>query len=234
MNILPAPPDGARHAVRCVRGMRDAARKYGASQIEDGAMMNRQLQGKTVAILATDGFEQSELEVPKRTLEQAGAEVDVVAPKSGQIQGFRHLEKGAPMKVDCTLDDASAKDYDALVLPGGVINPDQLRTNDKAVKFVRAFFDEHKPVGAICHGPWTLIDAGVVKGRTLTSWPSIRTDLRNAGATVVDKEVVVDDGLVTSRKPDDLEAFCSKLIEEIGEGRHARQRAGAQAARAAR
>lgn len=195
--------------------------------------MEKQLHGKSVAILATDGFEQSELETPKRALEEAGADVDVIAPKAGRIQGFQHHDKGTPVKVDRTLDEVSSKDYDALMLPGGALNPDQLRTDDKALKFVRAFFGEHKPVGAICHAPWTLIDAGVVRGRTLTSWPSIRTDLRNAGANVVDKEVVVDDGLVTSRKPDDLEAFCSKLIEEIGEGRHAGQRAGTQRMRAA-
>jgi protease I len=192
--------------------------------------MDKQLHGKSVAILATDGFEQSELEAPKRALEAAGAEVDVVAPKPGQIQGFRHHDKGTPVKVDRTLDEVSSKDYDALMLPGGALNPDQLRTDQRAIQFVRAFFDEHKPVGAICHAPWTLIDAGVVKGRTLTSWPSIRTDLRNAGANVVDREVVVDDGLVTSRKPDDLDAFCNKLVEEIGEGRHAGQRAAGRRA----
>ena len=195
--------------------------------------MDKQLQGKSVAILATDGFEQSELEAPKRALEEAGADVDVVAPRGGQIQGFRHHDKGTPIKVDRTLDEVSSKDYDALVLPGGALNPDELRTNQKAVDFVRAFFDEHKPVGAICHAPWTLINAGVVEGRTLTSWPSIRTDLRNAGANVVDEEVVVDDGLVTSRKPDDLKAFCSKIIEEFAEGRHDAQHGGQQRARAA-
>src|SRR4051812_31769759 len=193
--------------------------------------MNEQLNGKTVAILATDGFEQSELEVPKKALEQAGAEVDVVAPKSGDIQGFKHFDKGDKVKVDCALNDVSAKDYDALVLPGGVFNPDALRTNEQAVSFVREFFQAHKPVGAICHGPWTLIEAGVVEGRTMTSVKSIRSDLRNAGANWVDEEVVVDNGLVSSRTPDDLDAFCSKLVEEIGEGRHAGQHAAEGSAR---
>ncbi|HZP66312.1 MAG TPA: type 1 glutamine amidotransferase domain-containing protein [Rudaea sp.] len=190
--------------------------------------MDKKLNGKTVAILATDGFEQAELEAPKSALEQAGAEVDVIAPKSGEIQGFKHHDKGSKIKVDRALDEVSAKDYDALVLPGGVFNPDELRTNQKAVNFVRDFFTDHKPVGAICHGPWTLIEAGVIEGRKLTSVKSIRTDLRNAGANVVDEEVVVDDGLVSSRTPDDLPAFCAKLVEEIGEGRHARQGLGAR------
>jgi protease I len=183
--------------------------------------MNGALQGKSVAILATHGFEQSELEVPKKVLERAGAQVDVVAPEPGSIQGFRHFDRGTTVRVDQELRDVSAKDYDALVLPGGVFNPDALRVNDEAIRFVREFFAEHKPVGAICHGGWTLIDAGVVEGRTLTSVQSIRTDLANAGANVLDEEVVVDNGLVTSRTPEDLEAFCSALVEEIGEGRHA-------------
>jgi protease I len=185
--------------------------------------MNGTLSGKSVAILATDGFEQSELEVPKKMLEKAGAEVDVIAPEAGAIQGFRHFDRGSMVDVDHALGEVSAKDYDALVLPGGVFNPDALRTNADATRFVREFFAEHKPVGAICHGGWTLIDAGVVDGRTMTSVSSIRTDLANAGANVVDEEVVVDNGLVTSRTPEDLEAFCGKLVEEIGEGRHARQ-----------
>jgi protease I len=196
-------------------------------------MAGKNLTGKSVAILATHGFEQSELEAPKNALEQAGAEVDVVAPEGGTIQGFKHFDKGTAVEVDCTLDEVSSKDYDALVLPGGVFNPDALRINEKAVGFVREFFDEHKPVGAICHGGWTLIDAGVVGGRTMTSVRSIRTDLKNAGANVVDQDVVVDNGLVTSRTPDDLPAFCRKLVEEVGEGRHARQTAGRGAARAA-
>ena len=194
--------------------------------------MAQQLSGKTVAILATDGFEQSELERPKSALEKAGASVDVISLKSGEIQGFQHMDKGQKVKVDHALTDVSAKDYDALVLPGGVFNPDALRTDQSAISFVRDFFADKKPVGAICHGGWTLIDAGVVEGRTLTSVKSIRTDLRNAGATVVDEEVVVDNGLVSSRTPKDLDAFCAKLVEEIGEGKHPRQTAGAGGARA--
>lgn len=194
--------------------------------------MAQQLDGKTVAILATDGFEQAELERPKSALEKAGASVDVISLKSGEIQGFEHMNKGQKVKVDHALADVSAKDYDALVLPGGVFNPDALRTDQGAVNFVREFFTDHKPVGAICHGGWTLIDAGVVKGRTLTSVKSIRTDLRNAGATVVDEEVVVDNGLVSSRTPKDLDAFCAKLVEEIGEGKNAQQTAGSARARA--
>lgn len=194
--------------------------------------MTERLKGKSVAILATHGFEQSELEVPKNALESAGANVDVVAPDPGTIQGFRHFDKGAEVEVDCTLDEVGAQDYDALVLPGGVFNPDALRVDEKAVRFVRGFFDERKPVGAICHGGWTLIEAGVVEGRRLTSVGSIRTDLRNAGATVLDEEVVVDEGLVTSRTPADLPAFCLKLAEEIEEGRHAGRRTARAAAEA--
>ena len=190
-----------------------------------------QLKGKKIAILATDGFEQAELVVPKQALERAGAEIDIVAPKGGEIQGFKHFEKGDKVKVDRVLNEASAKDYDALVLPGGVFNPDALRTDKQAVSFVRDFFAAKKPVGAICHGPWTLIEAGVVEGRTMTSVKSIGTDLRNAGAHWVDKEVVVDNGLVSSRTPDDLDAFCSKLVEEISEGRHAGQHAAQGAVR---
>jgi protease I len=182
--------------------------------------MANELNGKRVAILATDGFEQSELLVPRDALKKAGAEVDVIAPKAGEIQGMEHDEKGAKVKVDRTLDQADAGSYAALMLPGGVANPDRLRTNRRAVEFVKGFFTDKKPVAAICHGPWTLVEAGVVKGRRVTSWPSLQTDLRNAGADWVDETVVVDNGLVTSRKPDDLEAFCSKMIEEFREGRH--------------
>lgn len=191
--------------------------------------MDGSLKGRTVAILATHGFEQSELEVPKNALTELGAKVDVVAPQPGTIQGFSHFDKGEEVAVDRTLDEVGAADYDALVLPGGVFNPDALRTDEKAIRFVRDFFSQHKPVGAICHAGWTLIDAGVVEGRRLTSVGSIRTDLRNAGAIVVDEEVVVDEGLVTSRTPKDLPAFCLKLTEEIGEGRHAGQHAGGEA-----
>lgn len=182
--------------------------------------MAAELRGKRIAILATDGFEQSELTEPLRALVAAGAEVDVIAPKSGRIQGMEHREKGEMVDVNRTLEQADAADYAALVLPGGVANPDALRVNSRAVQFVRAFFDQEKPVAAICHAPWTLIEAGAVKGRTVTSWPSLKSDLANAGAQWVDREVVVDNGLVTSRKPDDLPAFCRIMIEEFQQGRH--------------
>jgi len=190
--------------------------------------MEKNLKGKKVAILATDGFEQSELAEPMNALENAGATAHIVSPKAGAIKGWKHTEWGDSFAVDATLDDADPHHYDALVLPGGVMNPDKLRRDPKVQQFVRSFFDEGKPVGAICHGPWTLIDAGVVKGRKVTSYETIQTDLKNAGADWVDQEVVVDNGLVTSRKPDDLPAFNRKLIEEIAEGRHAsRAMAGA-------
>jgi protease I len=182
--------------------------------------MPTELRGRKIAVLATDGFEQSELLEPVAALKRAGAEPHVIAPKGGEIQGMEHQEKGQKVAVDRALDQVSPQDYAALVLPGGVANPDSLRMNDKAVAFVRHFVDTGKPIGAICHGPWTLIEADGVRGRLLTSWPSLRTDLTNAGAEWVDREVVADQGLVTSRKPDDLPAFCAKLIEEIGEGRH--------------
>jgi protease I len=164
--------------------------------------------------------EQSELTEPVKALKQANAEVHVVAPKPGTIQGFEHHERGDKTPVDRPLHQADPNDYDALVLPGGVINPDQLRLAPKAIEFIRAFVQEGKPIAAICHGPWTLIDAGGVKGRRVTSWPSLQTDLRNAGAEWVDEPVVTDNGLVTSRKPDDLPLFCRKMIEEFAEGRH--------------
>ena len=185
--------------------------------------MEKSLKGKKVAILATDGFEQSELAEPLKALETAGATVHVVSPKAGAIKGWKHTEWGDSFAVDATLDQADPHHYDALVLPGGVMNPDKLRRDPQVLEFVRPFFEEGKPVGAICHGPWTLIDAGVVKGRKVTSYETIQTDLKNAGASWVDQEVVVDNGLVTSRKPDDLPAFNRKLIEEIAEGRHSGQ-----------
>jgi protease I len=187
--------------------------------------MANELQGKRIAIVATDGFEQSELLKPLEALKQAGAQADVIAPQAGEIQGMEHHDKGQKVKVDRTIDQVTADDYAALVLPGGVANPDALRTNAKVVAFVRSFFDAKMPVAAICHGPWTLIEADVVRGRTVTSWPSLQTDLKNAGAQWVDREVVVDHGLVTSRKPDDLPAFCKKMIEEFREGRHDRREA---------
>jgi protease I len=185
------------------------------------------LEGMKVAILVAEGFEQVELTEPRKALDEAGAQTFIVSPAKGEVQGWKHFDKADKFKVDVPLEQANPADFDALQLPGGVANPDQLRTNPEAVRFVRAFFDAGKPVAVICHGPWTLIDAGVVKGRTLTSWPSLRTDLTNAGAKWVDQEVVVDNGLVTSRKPDDLPAFNNKMVEEFAEGRHAGQKAPA-------
>ena len=187
--------------------------------------MAQSLSGKKIAILATDGFEQAELQEPLKALRNEGAQVDIVAPHSGEIQGMRHHDKGATMKVDRTLDEARPEDYNAIVLPGGVANPDQLRTIEKAVAFARHFFDAKKPIAVICHGPWTLVEAGIVKGVEMTSWPSLKTDLKNAGANWVDKEVVVDQGIVSSRKPDDLPAFCKKMVEEFKEGRHQQRHA---------
>jgi protease I len=194
--------------------------------------MAGKLDGKTIAFLvANEGVEQVELTEPWKAVEQEGGKPELISLEPGQVQAFNHLDKGDTFRVDNTAADADAARYDALVLPGGVANPDFLRADEDAVAFVRAFFDDAKPVAAICHGPWPLIDAGVVKGRTLTSWPSLRTDLRNAGATWVDEEVHVDEGLVSSRKPDDLPAFCAKLVEEFCEGKHEgqRPRAGATA-----
>lgn len=180
------------------------------------------LNGKRVAILVAEGFEQSEMVGPRTALEKAGAETDIVSPAKGEVQGWNHFDKGDRFNVDVQIDEANAEDYDALLLPGGVVNPDQLRINPRAVQFVKRFVESSKPVGVICHGSWTLIEAGVVKGRTLTSWPSLKTDLMNAGAKWVDQEVATDKGLVSSRKPGDIPAFSRKLIEEIGEGQHAR------------
>jgi len=182
------------------------------------------LNGKKVAILVEDGFEQVELTSPKQALEEAGAKTQIISPKRGKVKGWEHTKWGQEFPVDVEIAQANANDYDALLLPGGVMNPDKLRTNKQAVQFVRSFFDQGKPVAAICHGPWTLIEAGVVKGRKMTSYPSIQTDLKNAGANWVDQEVVVDKGLVTSRNPDDLPAFNRKLVEEVSEGQHEHQR----------
>ncbi len=182
--------------------------------------MARQLDGKKVAILVTDGFEQVEMTKPREALDEAGAETKIVSLKPGKIQGMHHADKGDKFDVDLTLDEARPEKFDALLIPGGLMNPDALRSNDDALEFARHFFREGKPVAAICHGPWVLIDAGVVRGRTLTSWPAIKNDVKNAGGKWVNEEVVVDNGLVTSRKPDDIPAFNKKMIEEIREGRH--------------
>lgn len=187
--------------------------------------MDHKLDGKKVAFLATDGFEQVELTRPWEAIRQAGAKVELVSLKSGQIQGMNHHDKADMFPVDKTLDNVTASDYDALVLPGGVANPDMLRVDHKAVQFVKDFFKDSKPVAAICHGPWMLVEAGVLEGRTITSWPSLKTDIINAGGEWVDEEVHTDMGLVTSRKPEDLDAFCRKAIEEIAEGRHDRRSA---------
>ena len=184
--------------------------------------MAGKLQGKTIAFLATDGVEQVEYTEPRKAVEQAGGTAQLVSLESGKIQGFNHLDKGDTFPVDKAVAQASADEYDGLVLPGGVANPDVLRTDKDAVQFVRSFFEAGKPVASICHGAWTLVEAGVLKGRTITSWPSIQTDIRNAGGTWVDEEVHVDQGLVSSRKPDDLPAFCKKMVEEFAEGPHRR------------
>jgi protease I len=185
--------------------------------------MANELQGKRIAFLATDGVEQVELTEPRKALDGAGARTELVSIKTGQIQGVNHMDKGDTFPVDRPVTGASPDEYDGLVLPGGVANPDFLRVDRDAVSFVRGFFEQGKPVGAICHGPWTLVEAGVLEGRTVTSWPSLQTDIRNAGGNWVDQEVVTDRGLVTSRKPDDLPAFTAKLIEEFAEGRHEAQ-----------
>jgi protease I len=187
--------------------------------------MSDELQGKKVAFLvANEGVEQIELTEPLKAVREAGAETHLIAPEKGDVQGFNHLDRADVFQADRAVSDVSADDYDGLVLPGGVANPDILRTEKDAVSFARDFFDQGKPVAAICHGPWTLVEADVVRDRTLTSWPSLKTDIRNAGGEWVDEEVHVDQGLVTSRNPDDLEAFCSKTVEEIAEGRHEGQR----------
>jgi protease I len=194
--------------------------------------MAAELHGKRVAFVATDGVEQIEYTEPRKAVEGAGALAELISMKRGVIQGFNHLDKGDTFEVDKAASEVSPDDYDALVLPGGVANPDALRTDPDVVRFIGAFFEAGKPVGVICHGPWTLVEADVLKGRTLTSWPSVRTDIRNAGGTWVDEEVHTDRGLVSSRKPDDLPAFCAKLVEEIAEGRHGQQAEATASARA--
>lgn len=195
--------------------------------------MAQQLIGKKIAILVTDGFEQVELTEPRKALDEAGAQTRIVSPAQGQVKGWKHTEWGDTFPVDVPLEGANAADFDGLLLPGGVINPDKLRMNSQAVQFVRAFVDSGKPIAAICHGPWTLVEADAVRGRTLTSWPSVQTDIRNAGGNWVDQQVVTDNGIVTSRKPDDIPAFNRKMIEEFAEGSHNRARAGVSTGSAA-
>ncbi len=182
------------------------------------------LQGKTIAILSANGFEESELTKPKNALEAAGAKVFIVSPEEGTVQGMKHAQASTALAVDIPLEKANPEEYQGLVIPGGLFNPDSLRTNQTALKFVKAFFEAGKPVGAICHGPQVLISADLVKGRTMTAVEAVQTDLRNAGANVKDQEVVVDKGLVTSRTPKDLPAFCKKLVEEFAEGKHSEQK----------
>jgi protease I len=186
--------------------------------------MPNQLDGLRVAILIADGFEQVEMTEPRKALKDAGAKTQIVSPNEQEVQGWNHFDHADKFPVDVPLERANADDFDALLLPGGVANPDQLRMIDAAVNFVKSFVDSGKPIASICHGPWTLIEAGAAKGRTMTSWPSIRTDLKNAGARWVDEEVITDNGIVTSRKPDDIPAFNRKMIEEFKEGKHRRQR----------
>ena len=185
--------------------------------------MAQELDGKKIAFLFTEGAEQVEVTEPLEAVRTAGAEIDIVSLEKGEVEMWNHFDKGDTIRADKAVADADASDYDGLVLPGGVANPDQLRADRDAVQFVRTFFEQDKPVGVICHGPWMLVETGVAKGRRVTSWPSLQTDLRNAGAEWVDEEVVVDNGLVTSRKPDDLPAFCAKIVEEFAEGKHAQK-----------
>jgi len=182
-----------------------------------------ELRNKRVAALVDNGFEQSELLDPKKALENAGAKVDVVSPQKSRVKGWKHANWGDEVGVDVHLDKANPNDYDAILLPGGVMNPDKLRANESAIRFVQSFVDAKKPIAAICHGPWTLVETGALRGRRMTSWPSLKTDLKNAHAIWVDQECVVDSGLVTSRKPDDIPAFNRKMIEEFAEGGHDRQ-----------
>jgi protease I len=192
-------------------------------------MAEQKLAGKKVAILAADMFERVELEKPRKALEDAGAQTEVVSIHDGEIKGFDHFDPATTVKVDKTVEEVSVDDYDALMIPGGVGNPDQLRGDENAVNFVREFYDSKKPIAAICHAPWVLVEAGVVRGKKLTSWPTLQTDIRNAGGNWVDEEVVVTEGIVTSRKPDDIPAFNEKMIEEFAEGRHAQRTMGAEA-----
>ena len=187
-------------------------------------MANTKLNGKRIAILATDGVEEVELTKPRDALREAGAQAVVVSPKGGEIKAWQHDHWGSNIPVDLPLSRARADDFDGLMLPGGVMSPDRLRQDEQAVRFVKGFFEAGKPVAAICHAPWLLVEADVVRGRTVTSWPSLRTDIRNAGGDWVDRDVVTDEGLVTSRKQDDIPAFNRKMIEEFAEGRHARDR----------
>jgi protease I len=187
--------------------------------------MADELKGKTVAFLATDMVEQVELTGPWEALQKAGATLELISTKDGKIQGFNHYDKADKHKVDKTAEEVDAADYDGLLIPGGVGNPDTMRMDENLVQLTRAFFEQGKPVAAICHGPWMLVEAGVVRDRRVTSWPSLQTDIRNAGGNWVDREVVVDQGLVTSRKPDDIPAFNKKMVEEFAEGKHAEQKA---------
>jgi deglycase len=194
--------------------------------------MSESLKGKTIAFLAADGVEEVEYVRPKEAVESAGGRTELISLEEGEIQAMKSdINPTRKLQVDKRVADVSAGDYDGLVLPGGTVNPDNLRQDDDAIKFVQDFFKAGKPVGAICHGPWTLVEADLVRGRTLTSYPSIRTDIRNAGGNVVDEEVVVDEGLVTSRNPDDLDAFCAKIVEEFAEGEHPVHPEGATAGR---
>ncbi len=194
-------------------------------------MAEQKLKGKKVAIIAADMVERVELEEPRKALEDAGATIELISIKPGEIDAFDHFDRARKIKVDRLVEEADASDYDALMIPGGVGNPDQLRADENAVSFARDFFEAGKPVAAICHAPWLLLEGGVVRDRQLTSWPSLQTDIRNAGGNWVDKQVVVDRGLVTSRKPDDIPAFNEKMIEEFAEGIHAEQREAVKAAR---
>jgi protease I len=185
-------------------------------------MGDQSLQGKTIAILASDGVEQVELTKPRTALERAGANVELISIQSGQIQGMNHIDKGETFPVDHTVEEVNAESYDGLLLPGGAVNPDNLRQNEQAVRFVREFYDTGKPIAAICHAPWLLVEADIVRDLTITSWPSLQTDIRNAGGSWVDEQVVTDQGIVTSRKPDDIPAFSKKMLEEFQEGTHQR------------